>query len=326
MNRNILKQKKATALNEKNKEIADFFRTNAPIAVLTRKQSSLNFRKLTTLGFLKGFFSPTEFFALLLPMQFSLKRKYLSRQWEFLDKEARLELKEYLTDSGDFDLFGNSFTGPNYAALLELIREVVLSDQYHAKQSIKKDSIVVDAGANIGVFSVFAATLASEGLVFAFEPTASTFSFLKKNTEKYQNVTCFEVGLGETRAERNILNKGAGSGDNVMQDSPFLNHSKYHNGIFEKTEITTIDFFVSEKKIPRVDFIKIDTEGYEAKILAGAKETIKKFKPVIAMSAYHNATDKDDLPRIVKDISPDYVCELFNECEEDFICYVPSDK
>ncbi len=66
-----------------------------------------------------------------------------------------------------------------------------------------------------------------------------------------------------------------------------------------------------------MDF-RTSTEGYEAQILEGAHETIKKWKPVIAMSAYHGKDDKKNLPRILKNICKEYVCELHKDAEERF--------
>jgi len=66
-----------------------------------------------------------------------------------------------------------------------------------------------------------------------------------------------------------------------------------------------------------MDFLKIDTEGYEAEILKGAAGTIKKYKPVLALSAYHKPNDKKELPELVNSIAP-YDCELLGG--EDLIC------
>jgi FkbM family methyltransferase len=301
--------------------LPDFLATNAPISSLIRKSSPLGYRKLTFMGFFKGFFTLRELIVLMLPAKFSAqKRRYLSKQLDFLNQEAKYELSKFFSRGSG--LFGKPFIGPSYL-MLGFIKEAIVSDQYHAKQFVKNNSVIIDAGANIGTFSVFAANLAPEGKIYAFEPVKDTFLLLKENTKTYQNVSCINSGLGDVAATKNIFNKGIGDGGNVMQDSPFYKRSEIDDGAWEPVVITTIDEFVSQNKILRVDFIKIDTEGYEAKILQGARKIIEKYQPVIAMSAYHNPEDKKKLPEILKSICPRYVCELHQEQEEDLICFVP---
>jgi len=60
----------------------------------------------------------------------------------------------------------------------------------------------------------------------------------------------------------------------------------------------TLDSFVKEYDVERVDFIKIDTEDSEREILKGAKETIRKFKPRMAIAAYHLLPDDKKIPEI----------------------------
>ena len=215
--------------------------------------------------------------------------------------------------------------GLDYYSVIRLINEVIVLDQYHANQFIKKDSIVIDAGAHIGTFSVFAAHLATQGRIYSFEPVAETFQILKKNTENYSQITCVNCGLGFKIGPRKIFVDSTFTVASVFEDSPYYTTGKSIGrgvGKLELTNVTAVDAYVAERNIPRIDFIKIDTEGYEAEVLRGAKESIKKWKPVIAMSAYHNPNDKEDLPRILKEIFPDYICELHMTNEEDFICYV----
>jgi FkbM family methyltransferase len=90
----------------------------------------------------------------------------------------------------------------------------------------------------------------------------------------------------------------------------------------EEIEVDTIDNIVKEEKIKRVDFIKMDIEGYERYALKGAIETIKKHKPIIVVSAYHLADDKKVLPEIVKSAYANYEVKLLKEADEDFI-FVP---
>ena len=306
------------------KSIFEFLKSDAPIVRYFRRSGIISNRILEFYAFRKGFISLQELLILLLPIRFfPLKKKYLSKLQTFIEEETKKEIAPYLTKDGGIYVHGYYLFHPNLSEGMELISEIIFCDQYHARQFLNQDSIVIDAGANVGVFSVFAASIATHGHIYAFEPTVNTFSLLEKNAQNFpSNITCVNLGLGEAVSEKNILNIGIGSIANVIEDSPYYKNYKADGGKLEKIVITTIDRFVAENNLPRVDFIKIDTEGYEANILRGATETIKKFKPVIAMSAYHNPNDKKDLPAIVKSICPDYICELHREREEDLICYV----
>ena len=56
-------------------------------------------------------------------------------------------------------------------------------------------------------------------------------------------------------------------------------------------QTVTIDDYVVRQKLPRVDFIKLDIEGAELQALQGASQTIKSFKPRLAISVYHKDDD-----------------------------------
>jgi hypothetical protein len=70
--------------------------------------------------------------------------------------------------------------------------------------------------------------------------------------------------------------------------------------------LTTIDKLVAELGLPRVDFIKMDIEGAEVRALNGARNTIARFKPRMAITAEHNPNDERDIPDAVRRIRPDY--------------------
>jgi len=132
--------------------------------------------------------------------------------------------------------------------------------------------------------------------------------------------------LGDKISQKNIFVNLNNFGASTLEDSSSFNKelNEKENRKSELVKITTIDDFVFGQNIPRVDFIKIDTEGYEAKILKGAEKTIRRDNPVISMSAYHNKNDKNDLPKIVKQFSDKYICELHKDYEADLVCYVPN--
>jgi hypothetical protein len=88
-----------------------------------------------------------------------------------------------------------------------------------------------------------------------------------------------------------------------------------------KVKTMTSDSFCKEYNVERVDFIKIDTEGSEREILKGAKETIRRFKPRMAIAAYHLPDDKKMIPELVVSIRDDYKFKLVNKGEEDLFFF-----
>jgi hypothetical protein len=79
--------------------------------------------------------------------------------------------------------------------------------------------------------------------------------------------------------------------------------------------LTTIDKIVAELGLPRVDFIKMDVEGSEVNALQGAAETIRKWKPRMAISTEHDWDDQFEIPKTVRNLRPEYQMQCV-ECLE----------
>lgn len=165
---------------------------------------------------------------------------------------------------------------------------------------VKKGDIVIDAGAHFGFFSYYALKKGAEK-VFAFEPNPYVFRILRKHVKlwKAENVILpIRKALYNKSAEMELFIESSKVGGVATllkeRDRTVLNKFKYDEVV--KVDATTIDEFVESNKIERVDFIKLDVEGSEKEVLEGAKETIRKFKPKLAISAYHRfATVIDEL-------------------------------
>ena len=85
----------------------------------------------------------------------------------------------------------------------------------------------------------------------------------------------------------------------------FVLHREGTVGI-EKVPLTTIDELVSELNLPRVDYVKLDIEGAEPRALAGAKQTLAKYKPRISIASYHNPDDPKVIPELIRAARSDY--------------------
>jgi len=250
-------------------------------------------------------------------------KNYQSRTFcleEYLYKKlpSIYNLKHFKYFGHDFDF--NEFS-PRDA--FSLLREIYLLDQYQARKFLKPDSTVIDAGAHYGSFSVLAANLSSKGKVFSFEPVEKTRRILQKNTEFYGNIEIVGAALGAKTASGNI-SVGPHSNCNFVDDERLnANSNRY---VDQKVTIMALDDFVASNHIERLSFIKIDTEGYERQVLLGAKKTIRKFRPVISMAAYHRPDDKIDLPKLIQEIQPGYKYYWSKKGELDLICYFPTSR
>lgn len=200
--------------------------------------------------------------------------------------------------------------------------EIFYKDQYFAKEFLKEESVVLDCGANIGIFSLYAHSLSSKNHIYSFEPSKRIFDILSKNVIENNliNIHPFNFAIGDRNEEVDIKISGnaLGNGDTVS-DSNLKDYTLVKQCPKQKVRMVTIDAFVKENNLKRVDFIKMDTEGYEKQIIKGAKETIKKFHPVISCSAYHLPEDKEEIPKLVLGIEPNYKYRLEKYAEEDFI-------
>jgi FkbM family methyltransferase len=135
-------------------------------------------------------------------------------------------------------------------------------------QAIRTDDVIIDAGAQIGMYSVFFSKLAPNGKVFAFEPT-DTINLLNENIKYHScdNVSTHNVALS---------NKNGVHVDTI--------YKIWSQQLTEKKEFnfTTIDSFVLEKNI-KPNLIKIDVDSYDFEVLQGSKETLIKHEPSIVV-------------------------------------------
>lgn len=149
--------------------------------------------------------------------------------------------------------------------------------------TIKPKDTVVDIGAQIGVFSVRAAKLASEGRVFAYEPHPENYSMLLTNIQlnKCQNIFPYKMSIGKDGGEVSI--KLFVNATNSGGHSTVVRVGKH----FVTTPQLSLRRIFSLHKLNRVHCLKIDTEGSEFDILLTAPPSLFKKIDQIALE-YHN--------------------------------------
>ena len=132
----------------------------------------------------------------------------------------------------------------------------IFSDKDYELAKRKKDMVVLDVGANIGLFSLFIKPYARK--IYAVEPSRRIFECLKENTKDWDNIEIFNIGFLNRKGRYPLYADG--------EDTPQTMILKGEK--MELADITTIEDFMNENNIEHVDVMKIDTEGTEYIILA----------------------------------------------------------
>lgn len=161
---------------------------------------------------------------------------------------------------------------------------------------------IIDAGGCWGDTALyFAAKVGKKGAVYTFEFIPSNIQIFNKNISinptLKENIFLVENPVWE-KSNLEIFYNDNGPGSSVTFEK-----TKNHDGI----SITkTIDDLVSENKLEKIDFIKMDIEGAEPYALKGAVETIKKFKPTLAIAIYHSIDDIINIPAWINSLNLGY--------------------
>ncbi len=167
---------------------------------------------------------------------------------------------------------------------------------------VKAGDVVLDCGANVGVFTR-AALLAGAARVLAIEPVPD-------NLESLRRTFASEIADGKVT----LVEKGVWDRDDFLEMYQDDANNAIHSfvvdwrkrGVTLRLPLTTIDRIVEQLALKDVDYIKMDIEGAERRALAGAADTIRRFRPRMALCVYHLKDDPAVIPARVLAASPDY--------------------
>jgi len=151
--------------------------------------------------------------------------------------------------------------------------------------SINKNSVCFDIGANLGYYSLLLSIYGKE--VYCFEPVIETYNELSKQLvlNNRDNAFPFNLAVGGENKMCKIRNCGFGDLDACLENGIYIPDEigwKTETKISD-VEMITLDSFIKKNKIKSCDFIKIDTQGNDINVLNGAVDTINKFRPIIIL-------------------------------------------
>ncbi len=143
---------------------------------------------------------------------------------------------------------------------------------------------VLDVGANVGMTALGFSHVNNGAKVVAVEPVPRTFALLKENTRQASNVVALNFALGKTPGKVTMQGHNDNLSGSFVSDTF---HISENNHFSVDVEVKTVDQCFDELGLDRIDFLKIDVEGFELEVLEGAIETINRFKPRVVLEMNH---------------------------------------
>jgi len=150
---------------------------------------------------------------------------------------------------------------------------------------LPEDGVVLDAGAHAGQYAKLFAACVPRGVVYAFEPGSYARAILTAamRLRRCRNVRVVAKGLSDAEGETTLstpIKAGGSLGFGLAHLGPA---DDGRTMVRERVPVTTIDRFARETALTRLDFIKADIEGWEVRLLQGARDTIAAFRPAIML-------------------------------------------
>jgi FkbM family methyltransferase len=215
-----------------------------------------------------------------------------AKEWEEMLEHARVQ-----NSRGAFHLEGLVIE----SGLVEVVG-TFFAKQYEpeAMPGPRSGELVLDCGAYRGETSLwYAKRVGRTGSVIAIEPNPGSVRSLRANIvrnakdESMSGIDVVEAAVGDREGEVPFAVEAGGS-------------SRVNTAGRTTARVTTIDAIVQSRSLKRVDVIKMDLEGGEIGALEGAKDTLSRYAPRLAIAAYHRPRDLPDIARLILGARADY--------------------
>lgn len=152
---------------------------------------------------------------------------------------------------------------------------------------------VIELGAHIGYISLYFAKLVGDnGNVVVFEPGPDNFKYLYRNVSQNKNITAIQKAVSDADGELPFYVEAfSGQNNSLIENFQGLSLNSSHANVESHYETIIVDVITLDtytEEISDIQFLKIDVEGAELKVLNGAKHTIQRFQPIIMVESVFN--------------------------------------
>ncbi|UAJ72561.1 FkbM family methyltransferase [Synechocystis sp. PCC 7339] len=153
-------------------------------------------------------------------------------------------------------------------------KQIFVDNEYNCTTN-RPPKTIIDAGANIGLASVYFANKYPTAKIFAIEPESKNFKLLLKNISDYENIVPIQAALWNENEEINLVDSGLGNWG-YMTDADAVDKDICH-----QVQGVTIDEIMNQYDLEEIDILKVDIEGAEKEVFADPSLWIDKINSFI---------------------------------------------
>ena len=166
-------------------------------------------------------------------------------------------------------------------------------------KNLREGMVCLDIGANLGYYATLESKMVGKtGKVIALEPSPVSFKYLERNLDlqNESNYEALNLACGGEDGEVRFLITPKSNLNRVLKED----EEAPSDMNVVKVPMKKLDTFLKEKSLKKLDFIRMDVEGYEKQILEGGKESIRKFKPMIQVEVHLQRLGKDNTKKLLE--------------------------
>lgn len=185
---------------------------------------------------------------------------------------------------------------------------------------VKKVNSFFDIGANIGYYSLIAASENSDIKIVGFEPAVGPLHYFKENVRlnNFSNIKIESIALSQQNGEIDFYEirnkKYTYLKHNLAGESNAGSKTQGRNFVINKVKTLTLDNYVKLNNVEHIELIKMDTEGTENLILENSRLVLEKMKPIIICETLFKTIEPE-----LEEIFSSYGYEFYNHVEKGLI-------
>ena len=158
-----------------------------------------------------------------------------------------------------------------------VVLQQVFLDKEYSWELPAEPRIIIDAGANIGITSVFFASQYPEARIIALEPEGRNYELLRKNIGPYPNIIAVRAALWRESGSINVVDPAEGNWGFRTQDKTAL----IVHPICSAVRAVTLNSLMADLGLEQVDLLKVDIEGAEKEVFASSRDWVQRVRTIL---------------------------------------------